>query len=154
VCHNSSHTGRYGCQNLSDTGTHIHESLQHTAAHCNTLQHTATHCNTLQHTATHCNTLQHAYPRVIAHIHRNESCHIISYLTQARGWWRWWRSSGSRRKLRLYCQQYNVITTSTISCEDDDIVEVVFAIILRLYCDCIAIVLRLHCDYIVMLMKL
>ena len=34
-----------------------HESIQHTATHCNTLQHTATHCNTLQHTAAHCNTL-------------------------------------------------------------------------------------------------
>jgi len=61
----------------------LYNTLQHTAAHCNTrvlrmvyrsdakgaqncaksvnyntLQHTATHCNdTLQHTATHCNTL-------------------------------------------------------------------------------------------------
>ena len=36
----------------------MHQKLQHTATHCNTLQHTATHCNALQH-ATHCNTLQH-----------------------------------------------------------------------------------------------
>jgi len=63
-----------------------YDSLQHTAAHYNTLQQsatqdrvetftsedseevttlqhalqlTATHCNTLQHTTTHCNTLQH-----------------------------------------------------------------------------------------------
>jgi len=33
--------------------SHMNESLQHTATHCNTLQHTATHCNTLQYTATH-----------------------------------------------------------------------------------------------------
>jgi hypothetical protein len=31
--------------------SHMNESLQHTATHCNTLQHTATHCNTLQHTS-------------------------------------------------------------------------------------------------------
>ena len=35
-----------------------HDTLQHTATHCNTLQHTAIHSNTLQHTLTHCNTLQ------------------------------------------------------------------------------------------------
>ena len=34
-------------------------TLQHTAAHCNTLLRTATHCNTLLHTATHCHTLKH-----------------------------------------------------------------------------------------------
>jgi len=42
------------------------DTLQHWAAHCNTLQHTAIqltrtarHCNTLQHAATHCSTPQH-----------------------------------------------------------------------------------------------
>jgi len=48
-----------------------HDTLQHTATHCNTLQHTATHCNTLQHTATHCNAhlwiVRHASCRLSRH---------------------------------------------------------------------------------------
>ena len=31
------------------TSMFVHDTLQHTATHCNTLQHTATYCNTRQH---------------------------------------------------------------------------------------------------------
>ena len=44
------------CKTLQDTATH--NTLQHTATHCNAPQHTTTHCSALQHTATHCNTMQ------------------------------------------------------------------------------------------------
>jgi len=83
-------------------GTH-YISVQHTAAHCNTLQHCNTpivcdvvcaqatdlrkhafdetvvcthilyYCNTLRHTATHCNTLQHTA------IHCNSLQHTATY---------------------------------------------------------------------------
>jgi len=40
--------------------THIHiDTCINAATYCNALQHTATHCNTLKHAATRCNTLQH-----------------------------------------------------------------------------------------------
>jgi len=71
------------CDRLISAAT-LCNTLQHTAAQCNTLliesthrsrpnsrynilQHTATYCNTLQHTATHCNTLQHTATNVYTH---------------------------------------------------------------------------------------
>ena len=50
-------SGHQLCKQLSRI--FAHNTLHHTATHCNTLQLTATPCNTLQHIATHCNTLQH-----------------------------------------------------------------------------------------------
>jgi len=66
------------CNTLQHTARHWHNTLQHTATHCNTMQHTAArqrfarsampamrramsgdYCIPLQHTATHCNTLQY-----------------------------------------------------------------------------------------------
>ena len=67
------------------------DTLQLTAAHCNTLQHTAdvqriatnrytlrhsvTHCNSLQHTAAHCNTLQHTATHCRCAMHCNQVLH-------------------------------------------------------------------------------
>jgi len=60
---------------------HTHNTLQHTATHCNILQHTATYCNILQHTATHCNILQHTatstYSRSAWRGSRNPHIHFM-----------------------------------------------------------------------------
>ena len=64
-------------------------TLQHTAAHYNTLQHITTHCNTLQHAVTHYNTLQHittccnTLPHTAAHYntlqHSTSHCNTLQH---------------------------------------------------------------------------
>ena len=84
-CHDTlQHTATH-CNTLQHTATHCN-TLQHTATHCNTLQHTAPHCNTLQHPATHCNTLRHTATHSNTLQHTATHCNIHNPNTLATGW--------------------------------------------------------------------
>jgi len=46
-CNKHQLTAAHNKKTIQVTFEKAHQTLQHTATHCNTLQHTATHCNTL-----------------------------------------------------------------------------------------------------------